>query len=110
MQCNQQEQSNGETAFNYFVNSIKDDTLILLDEPENSLSAQWQMELAQFLQGTIRAFNCQLVIATHSPFVLSIPGAKIYDLDANPIQTSKWQDLENVRCFYELFKRYENRF
>jgi len=107
---NQQEQSNGETAFNYFVESIQDDSLILLDEPENSLSAKWQIELAQFLQGAIRAFNCQLVIATHSPFILSIPGARIYDLDAQPIQRSKWQDLENVRCYYELFKRYEDLF
>lgn len=52
---NQAEQSNGETAFNYFVNAIKDNTLILLDEPENSLSAQWQMGLALFLQGAIRS-------------------------------------------------------
>lgn len=110
LQRNQQEQSNGETAFNYFVSEIQDNALILLDEPENSLSAKWQIELAQFLQGAIRAFNCQLIIATHSPFIMSIPGVQIYDLDARPIRKSKWQDLENIRCYYELFKRYEERF
>lgn len=82
----------------------------MLDEPENSLSAQWQMELAQFLQGAIREFNCQLIIATHSPFILSIPGVKIYDLDVTPIQTGKWYDLENMKCYYELFKRHEDNF
>lgn len=110
LQDNKQEQSNGETAFNYFVNSIQDDSLVLLDEPENSLSAQWQIELAQFLQGAVRAFNCQLIIATHSPFILSIPGAEIYNLDAQPIQKNKWQNLENMRCYYELFKKYEDLF
>lgn len=104
---NQEEQSNGETAFNYFVNAIKDNTLILLDEPENSLSAQWQMELALFLQGAIRSFNCQLVIASHSPFILSIPGAKIYDLDVTPIETDKWYNLNNIRCYFDLFKQHE---
>lgn len=42
------EKSNGETAFRYFVDAVKDDTLILFDEPENSLSAQWQIELSLF--------------------------------------------------------------
>ncbi len=110
LQKNVQEQSNGETAFNYFVEAIPDNVLILLDEPENSLSASWQMELAKFLFGAIRAFNCQLIIATHSPFLLSIPGAKIYNLDANPISTCKWNELENVRCYYELFKAHKDLF
>ena len=107
---NHLEQSNGETAFNYFVKEIQDDSLILLDEPENSLSAKWQIELAQFLQGAARAFHCQLIIATHSPFILSIPGVWIYDLDAQPIRRNKWQNLENIRCYYELFKRNEELF
>ena len=42
---NKKEQSNGETAFEFFVESIQDDSLILLDEPENSLSAKWQWSL-----------------------------------------------------------------
>ncbi len=46
------------------LDSVKDDSIILFDEPENSLSAQWQMELANS-RGIVRAFNCQLVIATH---------------------------------------------
>ncbi|WP_418755772.1 AAA family ATPase [Eubacterium ventriosum] len=107
---NQAEQSNGETAFNYFVNAIKDNTLILLDEPENSLSAQWQMELALFLQGAIRSFNCQLIIASHSPFILSIPGARIYNLDVTPIEIDKWYNLNNIRCYFDLFKQHEAYF
>ena len=107
---NQAEQSNGETAFNYFVNAIKDNTLILLDEPENSLSAQWQMELALFLQGAIRSFNCQLIIASHSSFILSIPGARIYNLDVTPIEIDKWYNLNNIRCYFDLFKQHEAYF
>ena len=77
----------------------------LLRQTENSLSAEWQNELAMFLAGAIREFCCQLVIATHSPFLLSLPGAKVYDLDAEPIQACKWYKLKNMRSYFELFER-----
>ena len=104
------EKSNGETGFHYFVDSIRDDSLVLLDEPENSLSAMWQKELALFIRGAMREFRCQFIIASHSPFILSIPNAQIYDLDSSPIQESNWNDLESMRCYYELFKSNEELF
>ena len=105
LEKNKTEMSNGETAFQYFVDSVGDEALVLMDEPENSLSANWQNELMVFLTGAIREFSCQLVIATHSPFLLSLPGARIYDLDAEPIQVSEWYKLENMRSYFELFDR-----
>ena len=104
------EKSNGENGFQYFVESITDDSLILLDEPENSLSAMWQKELAVFIRGAVKEFRCQFIIATHSPFLLSIPEAKIYDLDATPIQESTWNKLESMRCYYDLFNNNKNLF
>ena len=104
------EKSNGETGFHYFVDSIRDDSLVLLDEPENSLSAMWQKEFALFIRGAMREFRCQFIIASHSPFILSIPNARIYNLDSSPIQESKWNELESMRCYYELFKSNEELF
>ena len=105
-----QEQSNGENAFHYFVEQITDDSLVLLDEPENSLSAMWQMELARFIQGAVREFHCQFIIASHSPFFLSMMGALIYDLDAVPIRTAQWYELESMQAYYQLFKNNEQNF
>lgn len=39
--------SNGELAFDYFQSHITEDTLVILDEPENSLSPKFQKELAK---------------------------------------------------------------
>lgn len=103
-------QSNGESAFAYFTRHIGEGGLYLLDEPENSLSARLQRELADFLQDSVRFYGCQFVIATHSPFLLSLRGAKIYNLDANPVSTCRWTDVENVRMFYEFFKAHEAEF
>ena len=96
--------SNGETAMKYYTERITENALYLIDEPENSLSAAFQQELAAFLADSARFFGCQLVIATHSPFLLSIPDALVYDLDSCPVCTRRWTDLENVRVYYDFFK------
>ena len=79
--------SNGESAFKYFIEKIQENGLYILDEPENSLSPKRQLELKQFIEDSARFYGCQFIISTHSPFLLSIKGAKIYDLDANPVVT-----------------------
>ena len=104
------EHSNGESAFLYFAEKIRDGGLYLLDEPENSLSPEKQQELLRFLEDSARFFGCQFVIATHSPFLLSLRGAKIYDLDEDPVDVKKWTDLANVRSYYEFFKKHEKEF
>lgn len=107
---NIREHSNGESAFLYFSEKIKEDALYLLDEPENSLSPEKQLKLVDFLTESVRFYNCQLVIATHSPFMLSIKGAKIYDLDEERVDVKHWTELENVRIYYEFFKKCEKEF
>ncbi len=107
---NVREYSNGESAFRYFTEKIGENGLYILDEPENSLSPKRQMELIQFIEDSTRFFGCQFIISTHSPFLLSMRGAKIYDLDENPVEVKRWTELENVRTYYEFFKRHENEF
>ena len=102
--------SNGESAFRYFTNKITEDRLYLLDEPENSLSPECQMELCQFISDSARFMGCQFVISTHSPFLLSMKGAKIYDLDGDPVNVRRWTELKNVRTYYDFFKQHQNAF
>ncbi len=107
---NVREHSNGESAFIYFADKIKDNGLYLLDEPENSLSPEKQQELLKFLEDSVRFFGCQFIIATHSPFILSIKGAKIYDMDEEPVDVKRWTELSNVLAYYEFFKKHEREF
>ena len=96
---NVREYSNGESAFKFFTEKIKENALYLLDEPENSLSPKRQIELAQFIEEAARFYRCQFIISTHSPFLLALPFAKIYNLDLVPVTTSKWTELENVQTY-----------
>ncbi len=104
------EQSNGESAIFYFRQKIEADALYLLDEPENSLSATRQIELAQYLAESARYMGCQLIISTHSPFLLAMPNAKIYDLDARPVDVKPWTALANVRAYRDFFTRHAGAF
>ena len=108
--ANVRTRSNGESALAVFSERIREDALYLLDEPENSLSPERQLELAQFLHDSARFYNCQFIMATHSPFLLAMPGARVYDLDAEPVTTRKWTELENVRATWEFFRRHKEEF
>ena len=101
---NVREQSNGESAFLYFTQKIGENGQYLLDEPENSLSPARQQELAAFMEDSARFFHCQFVIATHSPFVLALREAKIYDLDGDPAVVRRWTELPAVKAYHAFFK------
>ena len=110
---NLREFSNGQTALDFFDKELQENCLYLLDEPENSLSPKFQLELVQLINELTRFFKCQFIIATHSPFLLSIPNAKIYSLDEIPVTEKKWYELENMQIYYNFFKEnksyFENR-
>ena len=107
---NSKEFSNGQTSLEFFDKELKGNGLYLLDEPENSLSPKFQIELIQLLLELSRFFKCQFIIATHSPFLLSIPDAKIYDLDSIPVIKKKWYELENMKIYYNFFKENKDKF
>ena len=104
---NVRELSNGESASFYFTSRIQDGGLYLLDEPENSLSPTRQTELLQFLEESVRFYDCQFIIATHSPFLLAMRGARIYDMEADPICRRRWTELPAVRAYHDFFKQHE---
>ena len=92
------------------LDNILPDYLYLLDEPEVSLSPQNQVKLANELNEMARYLGVQLIIATHSPFMLGILEAKIYNLDTKNYQVQKWTELDNVRFFYEFFEKRRGEF
>lgn len=110
LMSNVREQSNGESAFMYFTQEIKENSLYLLDEPENSLSAEMQVKLLEFILESVRFYHCQFIISTHSPFMLSLRDAIIYDLDERPMVEKRWTELHNVRVYHEFFKEHQSEF
>lgn len=70
------ESSSGETQqlcqFISIMSAIEHDSLILIDEPENSSHPNWQMSYIGWLQKIFRLYcDCHFLIATHSHFLLT---------------------------------------
>ncbi|MBR0138217.1 MAG: AAA family ATPase [Erysipelotrichaceae bacterium] len=103
------QQSNGESALDFWQQEIQDHAIYLLDEPENSLSPDNQLLLKKFIEDSVRFYSCQFIISTHSPFILSLDEALIYDLDDQG-RKKKWQELENVRTYYQFFIDNKDKF
>ena len=102
--------SNGETSIENFNDLIVPDGIYLLDEPENCLSPVFQLELMKMISDARRFFNCQFIIATHSPLILSLTDAVVYDLDENPITSKSWCELENVKTYFNFFYNNKDKF
>lgn len=110
LMANLPERSNGESALAFFTDAIRENALYLLDEPENSLSAARQLELADYIASSARFYGCQFILSTHSPFLLSLPGARVYDLDADPVCVRPWTQLPTVLAYRDFFRAHESDF
>lgn len=53
------------------ASALKDQSLVLIDEPELSLHPRWQQQYLQNLKYTLEPFDsCHVLIATHSPLIV----------------------------------------
>lgn len=102
--------SNGETALMRLSELLEKPGLYLLDEPENSMSCEFQISLASIIAYLARYGNCQFIISSHSPFLLSMNYAKIYNLDHVPVNVCKWWNLENMHHYFNLFFEAKDHF
>lgn len=88
--------SHGE-AFLAVMQNRMSSGLFLLDEPEAALSPQRQMAFATLIDQRVRQRDVQVVMATHSPLLMTLPGARILLFDgttirpAEPEETPQWQ-------------------
>ena len=54
--------------------------------------------------------GCQFIIATHSPFIMAMKDTVIYDLSGESAEIKKWTEIENVKVYYNFFKKYDKEF
>lgn len=72
--------SHGEAFLTVFQERVHEG-LFLIDEPEAALSPQRQLTLLYLLRDRVERGRAQFIIATHSPILLTFPGAVIIDFD-----------------------------
>lgn len=100
--------SHGEAFLSLFGRRLVPRGLYLLDEPEAPLSPQSQLAFLAMVRDAVRD-GSQLVIATHSPILMAIPGARILGFDDPPVRPLAFDEIEAValvRDFLQAPDRY----
>ena len=77
-------------------NRFNGDGFFVMDEPEAGLSFQAQLALVGSLAKRASQRGTQVLVATHSPIIASLPGATILELDDDGFHESAWADLAVV--------------
>lgn len=95
--------SHGESFLDTLVGRVSGPGLYLLDEPESPLSPKRQIALLKHLRAAVRG-GAQIVVATHSPILLALPGAKIVSFDTAPPSVVAYEDLEHVRVVRDFLR------
>jgi predicted ATPase len=97
-------QSHGQSHMSFFTNRFRLRGLYFLDEPENALSPRSQAGLRRELEGFGGSGKAQFIIATHSPILLSLPGARILDFDGDAPRAVSYKDTEHYRVYKSFFE------
>jgi len=101
--------SHGQSLIAFFKSRYKTKGLYLLDEPETALSPKSQLDLVHVLSEASLNGSAQFIIATHSPILLSTPGAAIYSFDSAPIQPVSYEDTPHFQ-FYRDFLNHREKY
>ena len=100
--------SHGETFLHVFRERFVPDGLYLIDEPEAALSPQSQLGFVSMMADAVNEGG-QFIIATHSPVLMAVPRATIYNFDEAPLREVDYDNLEGIqllKAFMQAPERY----
>lgn len=89
--------SHGEGFLRVFEERMARQGFYLMDEPESALSPQRQLELFRLLTRIQASGQSQVVLATHSPILMAVPGADVLEITrlgffaVNPLETAHFK-------------------
>jgi len=88
--------SHGESFLEVLRQRFNEVGVYFLDEPESALSFQSCLALLTLLDA-MRQEGSQVVVATHSPILASLPDATIYEIGDWGMRETSYDDLDLVR-------------
>jgi len=94
---NMQAYSHGEAYLKILQTRIGDKGIFLLDEPEAALSPIKQLSLIFFIAEVLKSHNTQFIISTHSPILMGIPGALLYEIKEDGMNEVRYEETEHYR-------------
>ena len=94
---NMQAFSHGEAYLKILQTRIGNKGIFLLDEPEAALSPLKQLSLVAFILEVLKENNTQFLIATHSPILMGIPNALLYEIREEGMERVAFRETDHYR-------------
>jgi predicted ATPase len=98
------EMSHGEGFLEILRTRINQPGFYLMDEPDAPLSFVSCLALVALLHDLAEAGG-QVIVATHSPVLAAVPGARILELGGWGMRPAAWEDLELVQNWQEFLRQ-----
>jgi predicted ATPase len=89
--------SHGEAYLTILQTRIMDKGIFILDEPEAALSPLKQLSLLAFIMQVLAGGNTQFLIATHSPILMGIPDALLYEIREDGMERVAYKETDHYR-------------
>lgn len=103
------EQSHGESFMALMTQRFGGQGIYILDEPEAALSPQRQLAVMSRMHDLVLD-DSQFIIATHSPILLTLPGARVLSLDGGEMREVDYRDTEHFRLTRDFLNAPERFF
>ena len=99
--------SHGESFFALLNNRLGGHGVYIFDEPEAALSPQRQLAMLCRVDELVKQ-DSQLIIATHSPILMSYPNSIIYAFSEKGIHRTEYEQTENYQITRQFLNNYKN--
>jgi len=94
--------SHGEGFLRFFEERCGRQGIYIFDEPESALSPSRQIEFLKLLRRMERSTICQVIMATHSPFLMAYPDARLLRLSKYGPEPVTLQETDHYRLLREF--------
>lgn len=91
--------SHGEGFAEIVTDRMQGQGVYFLDEPEAALSPRRQAELLAFLASIQNDGSAQVVMATHSPMLMAVPGATLLHISHRGIDETELRETDHFRLW-----------
>jgi predicted ATPase len=94
--------SHGEGFLSFFEERLSTQGLFILDEPESALSPMKQFDFLKLLRNMQLADNCQVIMATHSPILMALPDADLWQIERYGFRSTTLEETPHFRVYREF--------
>ena len=94
--------SHGEGFLGFFEERLGRQGVYFFDEPESALSPMRQFDFLRILHRMRREGRTQVIMATHSPILMALPGAALWHISRFGLQPIELEQTEHFRIYREF--------